>query len=99
MSWGCLKSKTCGIMPLHFTKKERNNKKNILENVMKNWLTTRALNKLKPSWIQKLKVQDCLVNFILNMNRAWAYHQNRLHVQAWFIILSNKPKLVHELLD
>ena len=44
MSWGCLKSKTCGIMPLHFTKKERNNKKNILENVMKNWLTS-ALNK------------------------------------------------------
>ena len=46
MSSGCLKSKTCGIMPLHFSKKERNNKKNSLENVMKNWLTNRALNKL-----------------------------------------------------
>ena len=46
----------------------------------------KGVKQAKPSWIQKLKVQDCLVNFILNMNQAWAYHQNRLHVQAWFII-------------
>ena len=48
-----------------------------------------------------LKVHVCSFNFISNMSQAQAqaHQQTKLQVQTWFIYLSSKLKLIHELLD
>lgn len=44
-------------------------------------------------------LKACSFNFIANTSQVRAYHQTKLHIQVWFILLSVKLKLVHKLLN